>query len=134
MIRSFVLTLFFIITVVGSFGLGRVYGAHWGIMPFDLLVICWAVASLYDAKQVCGLRIWKLTLTDIIVLLVICCVMHGLAMPAVQSGPHPRRRSPATVPMTPQVPVSTNDDGSGADASQVSTHWCSRLAASKDVW
>ncbi len=99
------LTLFLAVTMVGSaFGLGRVYRAHGIILPFDLLVICWAVASLCGTEQVFGRRIRRLTLTEIIVLLFICYVMHGLAMPAVQSGPHPRRRPPVTVPITPQAP------------------------------
>jgi hypothetical protein len=115
-IRSFILTLFLIITVVGSFGLGRVYGAHWGILPFDLLVICWAVASLYDVKQVCGVRIWRLTLTDIIVLLAICCVMHGVAMPAVQTQCQLRRLPAPSGPAIPQVPLSSTDGDSGTDS------------------
>lgn len=116
MIRSFVVTLFLILAVVGSFGLRRMYGANWGILPFDLLVICWAVASLYDVKQVCGLRIWRLTPTDIIVLMAICCVMHGLAMPAVQTRCQLRRPPAPSGPVIPQVPFSWTDGGSGAES------------------
>jgi hypothetical protein len=115
-IRSFVVTLFLIITVVGSLSLGRVYGAHWGILPFDLLVIYWAVASLYGVNQVCGLRIWRLTLTDIIVLLAICCVMHGVAIPAVRTQCQLRRPPAPSGPVIPQVPLSSTVGGSGADS------------------
>lgn len=115
-IRSFVVTLFLILAVVGSFGLRRMYGAHWGILPFDLLVVYWAAASLYDVKQVCGLRIWRRTPTDIMVMLAICCVMHGLAMPAVQTRCQLRRPPAPSRPVIPQVPLSSTDGGSGADS------------------
>jgi cell division protein FtsX len=113
-IRSFVVTLFLILAVVGSFGLRRMSGAHWGILPFDLLVVYWAAASLYDVKQVYGLRIWRLTPTDIIVLLAICCVMHGVAMPAVQTRCQLRRPPAPSGLVIPQVPLSSTDGGSRA--------------------
>ena len=118
MIRSFVVTLFLILAVVGSFGLRRMYGAHWGILPFDLLVVCWAAACLCDAKQVCGLRNWKLTRMDIIVLLFICCVMHGMAIPAVHTVGRPGRLSQPARSVTPQVPLSPTDGGLGAESSK----------------
>ena len=122
MIRYSLLTLFVVVTVTGSvFGLGRAYGAHGVILPFDLLVICWAVASLCGTEQVFGRRIRKLTVTDIIALLFTCYVMHGLAMPAVQTGGHPRRSFPPAGPVIPQVPLSPTDGGSGAGTSQILT-------------
>ena len=114
--RYSLLTLFLGVTAAGAvFGLGRAYGVHGVILPFDLLVICWAAASVCGTEQVFGRRIRKLTLTNIIVLLFICYLMHGRATPPVQFGPHPRKRQPTVVPVIPQTPVAPTDNGSGVE-------------------
>ena len=89
--RYSLLTLFLGVTAAGAvFGLGRAYGVHGVILPFDLLVICWSAASVFGVEKVFGRRIRRLNLTNIIVFLSICFLIHGLAMPPVVL----RRKSP----------------------------------------
>ena len=116
-------TLFVVVTVTGSiFGLGRTYGTHGVILPFDLLVICWAVACLCGTEQIFGRPIRRLTLGEIIVLLGMCYLMHGLAMPAITTGGHPQRRLPPPAsPANPPLPLSPIDGGSPEKPPQIST-------------
>jgi hypothetical protein len=105
-IRFSLLTLILGVSLLAAwFGLGRAYGLHGAILPLDVIVLCWVAASLSGVSGHFGKRIPKLAITDATVLLFICFLLHGLAMPAVQSEPHPRAPMPTVAPIAPQTPV-----------------------------
>ncbi len=80
------------VTFVGlACALGRQFGAHGLIASLDVILAMIAIASVFKINQVCGVQIRRLTFAEFVVLLAICFVLHGLAMPAVQSGGHRRR-------------------------------------------
>ena len=121
-IRFSLLTLLLAITFAGvTLGLGRILGVHGFILPLDLLVLGWAAASLWGSERRLPSRFRRLTFAETVVLLLLCFELHGLALPAVQSGPHPRRNAPAAVPPAlPTLPVPT-DSGSEAEKFQQAT-------------
>ena len=82
--RLSLLALFFVLTLLSVwFALGATWGGHELILPLDVLVVGWGLASIMGMQRLCGRSIPKLTFGEFLVLCVLCCVLHGLAMPPI---------------------------------------------------
>lgn len=61
------------------------YGSPIGI---EMVAILCCLASFSGAKRLRPLSTRRWTVVEIVVVAVNCAILHGLAMPAVTSGPH----------------------------------------------
>ena len=90
--------IFGLMTMVAAMaGLAYRFDLQGFFFGVDFSVALWILASFSGSKALRPLSNRHLSITEILTLAAICLIMHGLAMPAVQSGPHPRR---ATTPAT----------------------------------
>jgi hypothetical protein len=90
-------------------GLGCQYGLQGVIVSLDLVVGLLALARVFKAKQVFGIRIPTLSFLDLGVCAVVCLVWHGLATPSV-TYVSPRRAVPAPVKTLP-LPSANGSEG-----------------------
>jgi hypothetical protein len=91
--------------------LSRQYGIQGLIASFDLALVCLGMASVFKITQMWGMRVPRLTLVEYIVLLAVCAMFHGLALPAISTGGHRRR---AAAPVTPQAAPALQDDNASS--------------------
>ncbi|MFO0820823.1 MAG: hypothetical protein U1A77_22940 [Pirellulales bacterium] len=95
------LTLFFAIVCVGwaSFG-------YRGIAPACASVaFIWFALSRTNSRSLVPINCQRMTVVELLTILGVCAFLHGVSLPAVQSGPH-RRRLPA--PPTATLPMQSN--------------------------
>ena len=115
MFRYSLLTLVLALSLAGlSFGLARSYGPVGLILPLEALAACWAVASVCRVEQICGRRITRLTVLEILVIFCVLLILHGVMMPAYNSNSHRGQSTPNAVPVLPQQTAATGHDTSAA--------------------
>jgi hypothetical protein len=84
-------------------GLGHSLGAHGFGIGFFICAASWYAISFTRTPMFQPLNRERWSVIDIVVMLAVWALLHAMALPAVTSGPHPRRRGPApTVPAAPQ--------------------------------
>lgn len=91
------------------------FGAHGFGISLYVVACSWFFITRTDAKLLCPLNRVKPTTVECLVLLAICGVLHGLALPAVITNCVGRRQ--------PNAPLSTNASTprSGGDSTSVIT-------------
>ena len=97
------LTLFVAIVCVGwaSFD-------YRGITPACAAVaFIWFAFSRTTSHSLLPINRQRMTVVELLTILGVCAMLHGLSLPAVQSGPH-RRRLPA--PPTAKPPMQSNNN------------------------
>ena len=95
--------------------LSRQHGAHGLIVSLDLTLAFLGFASVFKITRMCGMRIPRLTFVEFLVLLGVCAMLHGLAMPAVEFRGQ-RRSVPA--PVKPQALPAAQDDNTNPGRQQ----------------
>ncbi len=69
----------------------RAFGNR-GIAPASALVaVAWFALSRTKAPAFNAINRQRMTVVELLTIITICLILHGLSIPAVQSGPHPRR-------------------------------------------
>lgn len=113
--RQFTLGTLFI-----SLGLIAALLASWsffgssGIGPaLALDCFIWFTLSRTQTASLRPMNQKPMTTVELVVLLVICFILHGLLLPADQSRPHLRRNVPANpaIPSSSEIDDDANDDG-----------------------
>lgn len=100
------ITLFVAVVFAGY----RAFGAN-GIAPACAFVaVIWFAVSRTRTLALYPMNRKRITVVELLTILAICLILHGLTLPAVQSGPHRRRAAPA--PPGPQMPIT---NGSAVD-------------------
>jgi hypothetical protein len=85
-------TLFVAVVCAG----GRSFGAS-GIAPAcGFVSATWFAISRTKTSSLYPINRQRMTVVELLTILAICFILHGLTFPAVQSGPHKRRPIPAT--------------------------------------
>lgn len=128
--RQFTLCALFVVT-----GLIAIVFAGWkslgtsGIGPaLALNCVIWFSLSRFKNASLNPINHQRMTIVELIVILVLCAVLHGQLLPAVQSGPH--RRRPAVPSLGPVLESSetagaildgANFTGSAADGFTLKT-------------
>lgn len=77
------------------------YGTIGFAVGYGLSLYSWYVAARTRSPSFWPISIRPITLTELATLIAIGVILTGLTLPAVQSGPHPRRPAPA--PASPAV-------------------------------
>lgn len=93
---GYFLTMLMVATVLG---MARQFGLLGFAIGVDLGAVYWILASISNASALQPFSNRKLSAVEIGTLVAICFILQGLALPPVQSGPHPRR------PVAPLAPV-----------------------------
>jgi|688.fasta_scaffold54976_6 hypothetical protein len=87
------------IMVAAMAGLAYRFDLQGFVFGIDFVVVLWILASFSGARSLRPFSNRHLSIAEIATMAAICLILHGLAMPAVQSGPHRRRATtPVTVP------------------------------------
>ena len=90
-------------------GLASRFELHGFAIGVDICVVLWILASFSKSQALRPLSNRQLSITEIGTLVAICFILHGLAMPAVQSGPHRQRNATSAGP-TPLLGATTTSD------------------------
>ena len=90
------------------------FDLHGFAFGIDLSVLLWILASFSNLRALRPFSNRHLSITEIVTMAAICLVLHGLAMPAVHSGPHHRRT-------TTPAPIAPAADGTTARESESTT-------------
>jgi hypothetical protein len=98
--KQFALGAMFLTTlmIAALVGLTSQFGLQGLAFGVDLCVLLWTAASISGLNTFRPFSDLRPSITDFGVLIVICLILHGLAMPGGQSGPHPRRTPAVGVP------------------------------------
>ena len=101
-------TLFVAVICAG----GRSFGTS-GIAPAcGFVAATWFAVSRTKTSSLCPINRQRMTVVELLTILAICFILHGLTLPAVQSGQHKRRPIPATLAPATQ---STNSNALNLD-------------------
>ena len=93
--------------------LGRFFGIYGWIAAFEAVVILMGIAHVLRLERILGVRVWQITISEMVVCLGVGALLFSLLMPAVQSSG--RRRLPAAGVAAPAVPVATATDPSSVN-------------------
>ena len=92
--------------VAAIVGLAYRFALHGFAIGVDICVALWTLASFSNSQVLRPFSNRQLSITEIGTLVAISFILHGLAMPAVQSGPH-RRRNVTPAVSAPSLGEST---------------------------
>lgn len=99
-----VTALLFVAVVLGGW---YVFG-HRGIAPASAIVaIAWFALSRTKSPAFHAINRRRITVVELLTMITICLILHGLTIPAVQSGPHPRRHAEPPAAATATQPSGT---------------------------
>lgn len=98
---QFPLTTLFVVTGLLSvlFALMRLFGLTGALLAGDLVVLAIGIANLFRVRTMLGVRFPKVKVGEFGVLVILCFVLHGLAMPAVVTKCRPRGAAAGPAPV-----------------------------------
>lgn len=89
------------IMVAAMAGLACPFGLQGFVFGIDFVIVLWILASFSGSRSLRPFSNRHLSIAEIATMAAVCLILHGLAMPAVQTGPHRRRATtPVTIPPT----------------------------------
>ena len=90
-----------------------------GLAPAAVLIaISWFLFSRSRNPMFYPINRKRMTLIELLTIVGVCAILHGLSLPAVQSGPHRRRSVPQLPAGAPATQTNGGEESSGIATSE----------------